>query len=117
MEPIKIGRTPFPKVRDAREALKERAIEILETYLAIIGEARAKGNFEVAAEHTRWLIEHMPAEDLLRMIDPSAAKVKEVSGPAAPTIQIGIALGGVKAPKALPSVNVIDVKPLKPDES
>jgi hypothetical protein len=102
----------FPRVKEAREALQERALSILGLYMTIINKAVQDGNLDVAAEHTRWLLEHMPAEAGVRLIDPSAAKVKEVSiGPAGPPpIQIGIALGGITSKPALPPA-IIDVEP------
>src|SRR5690348_11991394 len=53
----------FSKVRAARELLRERASEILEQYLAVVAEAQAAGEYEVAAKSLQWLIEHMPKED------------------------------------------------------
>lgn len=104
----------FPKVKEAREALRERALDLLNKYETIIDGAIAKGDFETAAEHTQWLLEHVAAEDGERLIDPSAATVKEVSsGPTGPSIQIGIALTGPIKPKELPAVNIIDVDPIK----
>ena len=95
---------PFPKVRAARELFRERAIEILESYLAIIAEARARGDLAIAAEHTQWLMDHMPNEDGTRVIDSSASKPRVVDVSTAPTIQIGIALGGMPKQKELPPV-------------
>ena len=107
----------FPKVREAREALKEKALELFEAYLLIIKDAHASGNFEVAAQHMQWLIEHMPkGDDGERVIDESAAKPKSVETPKGPTIQIGIALSPQK-PKELPSVEVIDVTDVNPDKN
>lgn len=105
----------FPKVKEAREALRERALDLLNKYETIIDLAIAKGDFEVAGEHVQWLLEHMPAEDGDRLIDPSAATVKEVaSGPVGPSIQIGIALTSPK-PKELAPV-VIEAEVVKPKE-
>lgn len=102
----------FPKVREAREALRERAIEILESYIAVCAEARAAGNFDVAAKSLQWLIEHMPKEEGQSVIDSSASKPKEIdSGPKRPSIQIGIALGGITGNKELPQASVIDITP------
>lgn len=95
----------FPKVREAREAIREKALDWLLKYETIIDLAIAKGDLDVAAEHTRWVIEHMPNEEGDRMIDSSAAKPKEVQGgPQGPTIQIGIALG--TKPRELPPVTI-----------
>lgn len=99
----------FPKVRQARELLASKALDVLNQYQKIIMEAMASGDYETAAKHTQWLLEHMPAENGTRLIDPSAAKPKEVEGPKGPQIAIGIALGGMN--KSLPSAEVIDVEP------
>lgn len=104
----------FPRVKEAREALRERAIEILETYLTVVNEARAKGDFETALDGLKWLVEHMPNEEGERMVDVSAAKptVGSGGGSAPQPIQIGIALGGLR-PKELPAITQvpIDIKP------
>lgn len=99
----------FSKVKEAREALKQRALEVLEQYMAIIAQATAAQDYESAYKAAQWLLEHMPREDGLAIIDHSAAKVPESSkGPIRPTIQIGIALSPAKQ---LPpsNVQVIDV--------
>lgn len=102
----------FPKVKEAREALKEKALEHYELQLKLIMEAVNKGDIESALKANQWLMEHMPAEDGVRLIDPSAAKPKELeTGPRGPAIQIGIQLGGVNVPKQLAPINVIDIDP------
>lgn len=101
----------FPKVKEAREVLKEKALELVELQMTIIKEAIANGNFEAASKATQWLIEHMPNEDGERLIDSSAAKPKELEGTrSGPAIQIGIALGGIQR-KELPETQVYDVTP------
>ena len=105
----------FPRVAEAREILRERAIEILEAYLAVAAQAKAAGKDDVALDAYKWLIEHMPRTDDKGIIDSSAAKPKEIdSGPKKPIIQIGIALGGTQ-PKQLPA-QVIDIKAEDKDE-
>ncbi len=104
----------FPKVKEARELLKQKAADLLAKYERIIDEAIIAQQFEVAAKHVQWLIEHMPEEDGVRLIDASAAKAVEVQGKIGPSIQIGIALGGMK-PRELPEApEVIDVTPIVP---
>lgn len=108
----------FPRVKEAREALKEKALAILAKYEMIIDEAIASGRLDVAAEHTQWLIEHMPTGDGETIIDSSAAKPKASEAKSLPAVQIGIALGGVTTPpKSLPSVEVIDVTDDKSNDS
>lgn len=101
----------FPKVKEARQVLKDRAVEILETYLQVCRDARDAGDYETAAKSLQWLIEHMPNDGGETVIDPSAAKpkVNDKALPTGPAIQIGIALGGVGQRQALPPVEVIDV--------
>lgn len=104
----------FSKVKEAREALKAKALELYEQYDLAIKTALAAGQFEVAMEHMQWLIEHMPkGEEGERMIDESAAKPKQIEkGTGTTSINIGFKLGGIdEAPKALPSVQVVDMLP------
>ena len=101
----------FPKVKLAREALKERAAEILESYISLAAEARAAGEFDVAAEILWKLIDHIPEEDGERMIDGSVDKPKQVEGQTGPSIQIGIALGGTNQ-KQLPP-QIVNVSPIE----
>jgi hypothetical protein len=108
-------RVYFPKVKEAREALRERALELYERHLALIDRAAEEGKIEYALEASQWLIEHMPAsDDGERMIDSSAAKVKEVSGGSSgPTIQIGIALGPNKVQVKELGSQVVEAEILK----
>lgn len=110
MPPIMIDgkREYFPKVKEAREALREKALELYEKHLALIEKAAQDGKIEAAITASQWLIEHMPrGDDGESIIDSSAAKPKEiVSGSTGPTIQIGIALGPGTKPKELPPVTV-----------
>lgn len=105
-------RVYFPRVKEAREALREQALDWLNKYSIIIDKAIDEGKLDVAAEHVRWIIEHTANEDGERIIDPSAAKPKEIQGSQGPTIQIGIALDA--KPKEL-APHVIDIEPI-PDE-
>lgn len=105
LEPIKVKakRVFSSRVQEAREALRDRAIDILEAMLAVTVEARANKDYEVAADTLKWLYEHLPSDaDGNRVIDSSAAKVKEIEAPTGPQIAIGIQLGGM-SPKYLPS--------------
>lgn len=102
----------FPRVKEAREALKAKALEIYELQVKIIMESLTAGDFETAAKANQWLLEHMPNEDGVTVIDSSAATPKQAEGHAGPSINIGFALGGVNTPKALPqAVEVIDITP------
>lgn len=107
---------PFSSVKAARDIIRERAEEFVESYIELVAEARSKGNFDVAEKALWKLIEHAPAgTDGERVIDASAAKPKEItSGPTGPTIQIGISLG--QQQKSLPEPVVIDIAPLESNE-
>ena len=109
--PSKRVREYFPRVAEARQALKERAIEILESYLAVIAEARAAGDHETAAKSLQWLMDHMPDDAGERMLESSVDKPKQLEQAQGPKIQIGIALGGINQPKQLATQTVIDVEP------
>lgn len=105
----------FSKVRAARELLRERANEILQQYLAVVAEAQAAGEYEVAAKSLQWLIEHMPSDtEGTRVVDRSidAKEAPQAQLPAGPAIQIGIQVGGTFRPKELPpqEAEVIDVE-------
>ena len=104
-----MSRNPFPRVREAREALAARALELFELQMQIARDALANGEFEQANKAVQFLMEHMPKDsEGNTLLDPSVDKVQVKQGPTGPTIQIGIALGS-KQIKALPSVEVIDV--------
>jgi hypothetical protein len=110
LAPIKL----FPKVKEARAKLAERADELITEYMALAAHARDKGNLEVAEAILWKLIDHLPNEDGVRLLDQSSSKggSKDDGKAAGPTIQIGIALGGVSPTmKVLPPVEIIDVDP------
>lgn len=101
------------RVQEAREALRDRAMDILEAMLAVTVEARANKDYEVAAETLKWLYEHLPSDaEGNRVIDSSAAKVKEIEGPKGPSIAIGIQLGGMNQEKLIAQAKVIDITPI-----
>lgn len=114
----------FSQVREAREALKAKALELHDMHLKVIEQALAAENFKAAGEEIRWLKAHMPKEDGVSMVDTDIDHKSAVDvGPKGPQITIGIALGGMPQPKALPSAepglastvrtvqDVIDVEP------
>jgi hypothetical protein len=102
----------FPRVQEAREALAEKARDILEDYLKVVKAAQDAGDYQVAAESLQWLMEHMPTSPEERgMLDGSVDKVKAIdSGPKAPTINIGIKLGGGTTEKLSLPAAVIDAE-------
>lgn len=102
----------FPKVREAREALRAKALELHNLHLEIIQAAIDKGDLETAAGEVRWLTEHMPkGDDNERMIDESAAKPKQIEQKRGPSVNIGFALGGLGEARSLPPAVTIDVEP------
>ena len=99
-------------VKKARQRLMERADEIIEKYLKMIDMAIAAGDFETANKGFQFLVEHMPKEDGESIITESAAKPRQVEvGHKGPVIQIGLQVGGINEPKALPEPITIDVEP------
>lgn len=116
MPPPKGPRTYFPHVKEAREALKARALELFDLQVRIVQDALAAQQFEVAAKANQWLIEHMPSDEGVSMIDGSVDKPKQIEGKTGPQINIGFQLGGVSEQKKLPEP-VIDVEPELEDHS
>jgi hypothetical protein len=106
----------FPKVREAREALKAKAMEIYELQMKIITEAIAAGDYETAAKANQFLMEHLPDEDGTSLLNISVDKPKESGDKSGPTIQIGFALGGLPPPKGALPPAVIDVEPVEPSD-
>lgn len=119
-KPDAVERRFFGKASIAREMLKERAEEILTDFIETAKAAREAGEFETAGEMYWKLIEHMPADaPHERIVDTSVDKQpKQIEkGPTGPTINIGLALGGLPQQKKLAPakhVEVIEAKPLKP---
>lgn len=112
-------RTYFPRVAEAREALRERALELFELQVQIIRQALLKGDFESAYKANEWLLAHMPPdEDGQRLVEGSVDNTKEITQGQGPSIRIGIAFGGIDKPKELPEpqVEIIDITPEKIDE-
>lgn len=105
----------FSKVAVARELLRQKAEEIISMYMENAKKAQDSGDYETAAKSLQWLLEHMPADmDGVKVVDQSVDKKAIAEGPknAGPTIQIGIAVGGMRKPSELPAahVEVIDVE-------
>jgi len=112
-------RIHFPKVREAREALKERALEVQEMMFKVARQAMDTGDHEAAIDALKWLGEHMPDEEGITMIDSSIdSKLKADMGPKGPQIQMSIQLGGMPPIQSLPpATTVIDVLPDVIEES
>lgn len=103
-----------PTVQKARQALTDRAHEILDRYLKIAEKADAVGNLELAADMYQWLMDHTPAEDGQHMLDPSVDKkqLETSNKPTGPSVYIGLAIGGVNVPQLALSESIIDVEPV-----
>lgn len=111
----------FPKVAEARQALADQALDLFNLYKQIAIDAHAAQEFEVAADAIKFLLTHMPEdEETGTMLQADIDKNREPDvkgGGSGPTIQIGLALGGMPIQAALPEV--IDVTPretVEPDE-
>lgn len=112
----RVGGNYFPKVREAREALRARAVELLEKYIKIIDQAAAAGDFETADKALRFLLDHIPAEEGERVLDPSVDKPTEGrSMGGGPQVQIGLVIGGLEPKQLLPQAEVITIEPVSKD--
>jgi len=108
-ELVNVGGHYFPKVKKARQALKEHAEEIYQEYRQAIQTALSAGEYEPALKAYQHLLDHMPEEDGERLLDASVDKVKPIdSGPNGPVINIGLRIGGTEPVKQLDPV-IIDV--------
>jgi len=90
-----VAKDPFPKVNEAREAARARALEILEDFVSTIKLATAAGDYEAAMKSYQWLLEHMPEDEGTRVIDSSVDNKKQIEGPVGPQINIGFRISGV----------------------
>lgn len=114
------GGPSFSSVRKARALLREKSLETYEAYMRLAGMAAANGQFEVAEKIYRYILDHTVDDDDTPLLGPSVDKPKQVeSGPKGPAITIGVAIGGLGQPKALPeapAIEVIDVR-TEPDSN
>jgi hypothetical protein len=94
-----VPRDPFPKVKEARDAARARALEILEGFVDTIKLAVAAGDYEAAMKSYQWLLEHMPEDEGTRVIDSSVDNKKQSEGPVGPQINIGFRISGVPIPE------------------
>jgi len=110
---VKSPSRAFPRVKEAREALREKALEILESYLETVKSAKAKGDDKLVLESLQWLMARIPEVDGQRMLDASVdAKNQLPQGPTGPTINIGLAVGGIEPT----TIEVSKVEPKELDE-
>jgi hypothetical protein len=110
------GARAFSRLAAVREFLQDQAQDLIDEYRNLAREAVAQGKPDVA-EKVLWnLIDSMPKEDGVGLVDsPSSKPPKELtSGPTTPSIQIGVILGGHHQQQQLPPhQEVIDVTPRK----
>lgn len=103
----------FPKIREAKEALTSRALDVLDKYMENASIAQQHGDYIVAKDTYEFLLAHMPLDtDGEPLLAPSVDKAKPdvKSGNIGPQINIGFQLGGVAAPKTLPlPPSIVDV--------
>lgn len=120
MAPIKGNKqVHFPKVKEAREALAAKALDILEEYVKVVKAAAAAGNYEVATKSLQWLMEHLPETDGYRMLEGSVDKQETKAAIGPPAINIGFALGGIPSTQAYLAdapVKVLDMGDPREDE-
>lgn len=104
-----IGGPSFSSVRKAREAIRERAKELIDLQITIIKAALTNGDFETAAKANQFLLEHTTDEDDTPLLAPSVDKAKiESTGTKGPSIHIGgIIIGGLgEGAKSLPEPSI-----------
>jgi hypothetical protein len=107
----------FPRVAEARKILTDEAVELYKLYKQIAIDALAAQDFAVAEKAVGFLLTHMPEdEDTGTLLNTDIDKNKEpdVKGGGGPSIQIGLALGGMpSSQKALPTITQIVPNPDK----
>lgn len=113
-----VGGPAFSSVRKAREALKEKAHELLLLQIAIIKGALNEGDFETAAKANQFLLEHIPAdEDGGKVLDVSVDKKQIEEGYKGPAVNVSFQLGGIpQSQPALPEP-AIEIIPIEPEQS
>jgi hypothetical protein len=90
----------FGSVQRARQALRDRAHELLDKYINLATMAAASGDYETAAKIYKDILDHTPAEDGERIFEPSVdKKPAESQRGALPPVMVGVAIGGVNVPQ------------------
>jgi len=105
-----IGGAAFGKARKAREALRERAEEIVRLYFETWKQALAAGDYETAQKCASDLAKHIPKdEDGSTVFDPDIDKKVEATKQLGPSIQMGIVIGGINKQLPQPTVEVVEI--------
>jgi hypothetical protein len=116
-----IGGPSFSSVRKARELLRERSLDIYNAYVKLAEEATKKGDFETAEKIYRYILDHTEDEDGKALFAPSVDKQQKLTdgdGPKGPTINIGVAIGGLGKALPEPVIEAVQILPAgKDDES
>lgn len=115
---IPIRGNTFSRIKEARQALREKALDFLALYEENAKVAMAAGDHEVVMKSMQWILEHLPQdEDGTLMIDPSIDRpVPQNAMPAGPQINLGIAIGGVtRTAGELPPMAPADIIDVDPD--
>lgn len=102
----------FPKVAEARKAIAEDAVWWKDFYKQVAIEALAAQEFITAEKVAAFMLTHMPEDEetgTLLNTDIDKNKEPDVKGGGGPSIQIGVALGGMNNQKALPEVTHVEV--------
>lgn len=108
----------FPKVAEARQLLVDEAVEWLKLYKQIAIDAIAAQDFVTAEKVVATVLSHMPEDEetgTLFNTDIDKNREPDVKGGGGPSIQIGVALGGMER-KALPEITVTNITPEEPSE-
>lgn len=108
----------FPKVAEARKLLADEAVDLLKMYKKIAVDALAAQDFLVAEKVVGFLLSHMPEDEesgTLLNTNIDSNREPDVKGGGGPSIQIGLALGGMP-PKALPEVTEVAIVETKGDD-
>lgn len=107
-----VGGPNFSAVRKAREAMKERAEEIIRLYFETWKQALAAGDYETAQKCASDLAKHIPKdEDGNTVFDTDVDKKMEIKETKqGPAIQIGVAIGGLNRQLPEATVQIIEIK-------
>src|SRR4051812_26597893 len=100
----------FPRIKEAREALKAKALAMWEVYERAIQKAIDAEEYEVALKAMQWMIEHSPDHNGERMLNRSIDSKEIDSKSKGPQIQIGIAL--LDKPALPPATKAIESNPV-----
>lgn len=102
----------FPKVAEARKLLTDEADWWMKFYKQVAIDALAAQEFVTAEKVAAFILTHMPEDEetgTLLGTDIDKNREPDQKGLGGPSIQIGVALGGMNQQKALPEVTQIEI--------